>query len=209
MSAREYYQKSLRSMSHLNIYLMWSFDPLYLINSAYNESIPSEKTHMTKIRACGLPFNSQGLPSCSVWSTMFNVHLIIAHSTLVGDFFKSTLSALLSLSLNISLLIFAEIPGLISASDKSWSAVITKGKDLSLTLNCEFYLATSHVLRLFWWWDSLQCMMQIPFCPKQHCNHPERSWTSIHASGLHFISSQSLWLLPQKDGQHHKRTCGI
>lgn len=140
MSAREYYQKSLRSMSHLNIYLMWSFDPLYLINSAYNESIPSEKTHMTKIRACGLPFNSQGLPSCSVWSTMFNVHLIIAHSTLVGDFFKSTLSALLSLSLNIYLLIFAEIPGLMSASDKSWSAVITKGKGIgsvshSITVN--------------------------------------------------------------------------
>lgn len=147
MSAREYYQKSLRSMSHLNIYLMWSFDPLYLINSAYNESIPSEKTHMTKIRACGLPFNSQGLPSCSVWSTMFNVHLIIAHSTLVGDFFKSTLSALLSLSLNISLLIFAEIPGLMSASDKSWSAVITKGKGIGSVSHSKLWILLGHVPR--------------------------------------------------------------
>ena len=37
---------------HLNVYLMWSFDPQCLINPAYKKKgIASEKTHMKKIRA--------------------------------------------------------------------------------------------------------------------------------------------------------------
>lgn len=103
-----------------------------LLDNSYNQRIPSEKTHMTKdkgLRTTQPPCNSQFLPIRSVWSTIFDAHLIILHSTL-AVYFKSALPALFLLPLNISLLIFADIPGLMSATDKAWSTVITQGKGI-------------------------------------------------------------------------------